>query len=49
MLVQNLILNDTLCKLEMYIEFRWSNQSERDLLEQLCIDGRIILKWIFRK
>ena len=28
---------------------RWGNLRERDYLEDPCIDGRIILRWIFRK
>jgi hypothetical protein len=27
----------------------WGNQSERDHLEDPDVDGRIILRWIFRK
>ena len=33
----------------MYIELWWGNLRERDHLEYLGIDGRIILRWIFRK
>jgi len=29
--------------------FRWGNLRERDHLEDPCVDGRIILRWIFRK
>jgi hypothetical protein len=29
--------------------FLWGNLRERDHLEHLVIDGRIILKWIFKK
>jgi hypothetical protein len=29
--------------------FWWENLRKRDHLEELCIDGRIILKWIFKK
>jgi hypothetical protein len=29
--------------------FGWENLRERDHLENPCIDGRIILRWIFRK
>jgi len=29
--------------------FRWGNLSERDHLEDPGTDGRIILRWIFRK
>ena len=34
---------------EVHTEFRWGDQRERDRLEDLGIDGRIILKWIFKK
>ena len=33
----------------MYTGFWWGNLRERDNLEGLGIDGRIILRWIFRK
>jgi len=34
---------------EVHIGFRWGNLSETDLLEGPGINGRIILRWIFRK
>ena len=34
---------------EAYTEFWWGNLRERDHFEDQGIDGRIILKWIFRK
>jgi hypothetical protein len=34
---------------EVYTGFWWGNLRERDDLEDLGIDGRIIFKWIFRK
>jgi hypothetical protein len=34
---------------EVYTEFWWGNLRERDDLEDLGIDGKIILRWIFRK
>jgi hypothetical protein len=33
----------------MYTEFWWRNLRERDLLEDPVVDGKIILRWIFRK
>jgi hypothetical protein len=33
---------------EVYTGVWWGNLSERDHLEDLGIDGRLILKWIFR-
>ena len=32
-----------------YERFRWGNVRERDHLEDLGVDGKIILRWIFRK
>jgi len=34
---------------ETYMGFGWGNLRERDHLENPGIDGRIILRWIFRK
>jgi hypothetical protein len=34
---------------EVQTEFWWGNLTERDYLVYLGVDGRIILKWIFRK
>jgi len=33
----------------VYAGFRWGNLRERDHLEDLGVDGRLILRWIFRK
>ena len=33
----------------MHTSFWWGNLMEIDHLKDLGIDGRIILKWIFRK
>jgi hypothetical protein len=29
--------------------FWWGNMRKSDHLEELCVDDRIILRWIFRK
>jgi len=34
---------------EVYTGFWWGNLRERDQLEETGIDGKIILRWIFRK
>jgi hypothetical protein len=34
---------------EMYTGFWWENLRERDHLEDQGVDGRTILRWIFRK
>jgi hypothetical protein len=34
---------------EKYTGFLWGNRKERDHLEDLGIDGRIKLRWIFKK
>jgi len=36
-------------RVEAYTGFWWGNMSERDHFEDPGIDGRIILRWIFRK
>ena len=33
----------------MHTGFWWGNLRERDPLKDLVVDGRIILKWIFKK
>jgi hypothetical protein len=33
----------------MCAEFWWGNLKERNHLEDLIVDGRIMLKWILRK
>ena len=33
----------------MYTRFCWGNVSERDYTKDSAVDGRIILKWVFRK
>jgi hypothetical protein len=33
---------------EVYTGFRWENLRERDYLENLLVDGKIIVKWIVR-
>jgi len=34
---------------EAYSEFWWENLRERDHLEDPGLDGKIILRWIFRQ
>jgi len=34
---------------EVYTGFWWGNLRERDHLEDRGVDGRIMLRWIFRK
>jgi hypothetical protein len=33
---------------EMHAGFWWQNLMERDHLEDIGIDGKIILKWVFK-
>jgi hypothetical protein len=34
---------------KVHTGFRWGNLRERDYLEDLSIDGKIMLEWIFKK
>jgi len=34
---------------EVYTGFWWGNVREREHLEDTVVDGRIILRWIFKK
>jgi hypothetical protein len=34
---------------EVYTGFWWGNMKESDHLEVTCVDGRTILRWLFRK
>jgi hypothetical protein len=36
-------------RLEVYTGLWWRNQRKRDHLEDPGVDGRILLKWVFRK
>jgi len=36
-------------KEEVYAVLWWGNLMERDHLEDPCVNGRIILRWIFRQ
>jgi hypothetical protein len=36
-------------KEEVYTGFWWGNTSEREHLDDLGVDARIMLRWIFRK
>ena len=36
-------------RVEVYTGFWWGKLRERDYLEDPVVDGRIILRWIFRK
>ena len=33
----------------MHARLWWENPRERDNLEDICVGGRIILKWILKK
>jgi hypothetical protein len=34
---------------EVYTEFWWGNTRERDHLEDPGLDGRLIIRWVFKK
>jgi len=34
---------------DVYTAFGWGNLKERDLLEDLSVEGTIILRWILKK
>jgi hypothetical protein len=34
---------------DVHTELQWGNLKERDYLENIGIDGRIILKWVLNK
>ena len=36
-------------RVEVYTVFRWGKLRETDHMEDQGVDGRIILRWIFRK
>jgi hypothetical protein len=36
-------------RVEMHTELWWGNMRERDYVKDLGIDGRVLLKWIFKK
>ena len=36
-------------KRDMHTGFWWGESRERGHLEDLCVDGNVILKWIFKK
>jgi hypothetical protein len=36
-------------RVEVHTGFWWGNLRERDHLEYPGVDGRVILKWVFRK
>ena len=42
-------MNYVLGREEVYTGFWWGNLRDRDHLEDIGVDGRIILRWIFRK
>jgi len=47
--VQRVVVQLRRCgRRDVHTEFWWENVRERDHLEELSIDERIILKWIFK-
>jgi hypothetical protein len=47
--VEIMVLGCVREKKDMYTGYWWVDLRERDHLEDLCIDGRIILIWILNK